>query len=95
MRNSVAVFLSAALLGCVAETPKPSDTVRDEASAIRLGKVCAAAAYLDGDWHAELRSGVWKVWFNWRGENFGPTYQTTVKASDGTVGQCETRVEAD
>jgi len=59
-----------------------------------LGKWCEAAE-LVGNWHAKLHNGVWRVWFVSYGETYEPTYETTVRASDGKTGPCETRTVAD
>ena len=99
MKASLApTFLALALIGCANEVPRPDDLVKSAANAIKIGQdTCSPEdqMYLKGNWRAELHGRVWHVWFYAPGSSYGPTYETNVRANDGTSGDCTIRAEAE
>ena len=97
-RLLLTLSLSASLAGCASQMPHPGDMVRDRDAAIRIGqRVCSAEdmGYLKGKWHATYRGGYWRTWFWAPDTDYGPTYQASVRASDGQSDACEIRAATD
>jgi hypothetical protein len=97
-RLLLTLALTAALAGCAGQMPRPGDMVRDTDAAIRIGqRACSLedTSFLTGKWHATYRAGYWRIWFWMPDADYGPTYQASVRASDGQSDGCEIRVATD
>ena len=94
-----AAMMTMTACASASEVARPGDLVKDEATAIRIGRdACRPAddAFIQEPWRAKLQRGVWHVWLWAPGSgHWGPTYQTNVTAADGKSDGCELRVTAD
>jgi hypothetical protein len=97
MKRAAVILLTVLLASCVApsESPLATDSVKDAATAIRIGQeACLDPVYLpraraETNWHAELHQGFWEVWEQGRDcRFFGANISAATGKQEGTCSIC-------
>jgi hypothetical protein len=97
VKRAAAIVLTLLLASCAAalEAPVATDSVKDAATAIKIGQeVCLDPTYLlraraETNWHAELHQGFWEVWEQGRAcRSFGTRISAATGKPEGTCSIC-------